>query len=108
MKLAKKTLFSTINITPVQLNKNKGYVEIINRHITDSSVRKCIYEWIKCRYNIPLSCKNLDNYLKLLSEFSIDEQLYLMNQAINRKTASLKKVIDIYIGQRKNADNISE
>ena len=107
MKIARKTLFDNGNIAPSALYKgDRGYLAVINRHISDNAVRKCVLEWIG-RRRIPLSRANLDGYLKALSILSTDEQLYILNTAIARGIASLRSVIDSYMEDRNNADNVS-
>lgn len=105
--MARKTLFDSGNIAPSSLYKgDRGYMAVINRHILDGAVRKCVLEWIAAR-RIPMSRANLDSYLRELSVLSVDEQLNVMNRAIATRVASLRRAIDEYIGRRLDADNIS-
>lgn len=100
MKLSKKTLFGIKNIPISSIYKEKkvgknSYNEVINKYISDISVRELIYKYLSnLKYNIKVSV--LSNQLELLKVLPIDTQIKILNRTIARGVSSLIPSYNFY------------
>lgn len=104
MKLVKKCLFGDKNLPISSIYKQKkvgknSYNEVINKHISDITVRNLIYKYLSnLKYNIKV--KVLSDQLELIKVLPTDTQIKILNRTMLRGVSSLVPSYNFYTKNR--------
>ena len=112
MKIVQKGLFGEVNKSinsiykPKKINQN-SYSAIINSFTENSTLKKLIFKYIESiSYNI--SSKVLRNQLSLLSNLTLDDQLKVIKNTIEKGRQTLIPAYkDISENKRAKFDNVN-
>lgn len=109
MKLVKRGLFGTKNVSPTFIYKpvrtvNKtDYSVLINEFSTDSLIKELLYKYVT-NFSYNISIKVLKNQLDILKPLSLDLKIKILNKTLEKGWKSLIPAYEVFT--KNKFDNI--